>query len=179
MFPRFEERFSNMTIMASGLKGEMMEIIKAWKAEGGRWPATSAEIADFAVRRKLYHPHARIRRLCARDLADAMREEYFIDELGRPIRRMHSARFAEPKEDGRKVQRAFWNDIDVAEFDFMQVAFQQRRQQVVGECRQLSNDVDYYNRRHRSQPQIQLVFDFRDDIEEANQPGQYSLPPKG
>jgi hypothetical protein len=48
----------------------------------------------------------------------------------------------------------------------MQVAFQQRRQQIVGDCRQLKADVDSYNENYNSGQAIQMVLDFTEDIEE-------------
>jgi len=48
----------------------------------------------------------------------------------------------------------------------MQKAFIQRREQIVGDCVQLCTDVDAYNSIHEDQPPIQMLFDFRDDIEE-------------
>jgi len=48
----------------------------------------------------------------------------------------------------------------------MQVAFQQRRQQIVGDCLQLKNDVDSYNENRKPDQLIQLVLDFTHDSEE-------------
>jgi hypothetical protein len=48
----------------------------------------------------------------------------------------------------------------------MEVAFQQRRQQVVGDCRQLKADVDSYNQNYNIGEAIQLVLDFTLDVEE-------------
>jgi hypothetical protein len=158
----------------------MMRIIEAWKAEGGEWPASTKDIASFALRKGLYSAQARLKELCARDLAKAMREEYIRDSQGRPVRRLHAARLSGPEESGAKKQLTLWADIDTAERDFMEVAFQQRREQIVGDCRQLSNDVDYFNDRHPTERPIQLYFDFTDDVEEANMPEEYvALPPKG
>ena len=55
----------------------------------------------------------------------------------------------------------------------METAFRQRRVQIVGDCRQLKRDVDYYNDAHPSQELIQLFFDFTDDIEEGQFPDEY------
>jgi hypothetical protein len=51
----------------------------------------------------------------------------------------------------------------------MELAFAQRRQQIVGDCRQLKTDVDSYNDRHPSERAIQLVFDFTNDLAELAQ----------
>jgi len=63
-------------------------------------------------------------------------------------------------------QMPLWADIRSASREHMQVAFQQRRQQIVGDCRQLKADVDSHNENHNSGQAIQMVLDFTEDIEE-------------
>ncbi len=48
----------------------------------------------------------------------------------------------------------------------MEIAFQQRRQQIVGDCRQLKTDVDSFNDNGEPGPTIQMVFDFSEDLAE-------------
>jgi len=48
----------------------------------------------------------------------------------------------------------------------MAIAFQQRRQQIVGDCRQLKTDVDSYNENRNDGVPINLVLDFTQDVEE-------------
>jgi hypothetical protein len=48
----------------------------------------------------------------------------------------------------------------------MGIAFQQRRQQIVGDCRQLKSDVDSYNENRNPSSPIQMVFDFTLDLVE-------------
>jgi hypothetical protein len=157
----------------SATHGEMMRIIQEWKTSGGRWPAAVSEITSFALKRGLYNLEARVRMMCSRDLAKAMREEYIRDSQGRPVRKLHSAPIEEKDDEGEVVQRWLWHDIDVAPREFMEIAFKGRRMQIVGECRQLFNDVEYFNNRKRKTEPIQLCFDFRDDISEANMPDEY------
>ena len=164
--------------ISATLKDEMMQIVDAWKARGGKWPAPVADIVDFAIRNRLYNVPARVRQMCARDLTEAMREVYFPDSRGRPVRKLHAARIADVDEDGHKTQRTFWDDIETASRDFMEVAFQQRREQIVGDCRQLNNDVEYYNSKHPGERSVQLYFDFRDDVAEGDQPGEYGAGPE-
>jgi hypothetical protein len=49
----------------------------------------------------------------------------------------------------------------------METAFQQRRQSIVGDCKQLKNDLDSYNENFNTADPIQIVVDFTDDLEEA------------
>ena len=49
----------------------------------------------------------------------------------------------------------------------MRIAVQQRRQQIVGDCRQLKTDVDSYNQNWNGGSAINLMLDFTWDVEEA------------
>ena len=48
----------------------------------------------------------------------------------------------------------------------MEVAFTQRREQIVGDCHQLKTDVDVYNDMKKEKPPIQLELNFTDDVAE-------------
>jgi hypothetical protein len=48
----------------------------------------------------------------------------------------------------------------------MEKAFTQRREQVIGDCLQLQNDVDAYTAMNPGEKLIQLVFNFTDDVAE-------------
>ncbi len=50
---------------------------------------------------------------------------------------------------------------------FMIIASQQRRQQIVGDCRQLKTDVNSFNENNNTGDPIKMVFDFTYDVEEA------------
>jgi hypothetical protein len=56
----------------------------------------------------------------------------------------------------------------------MEIAFQQRRQQIVGDCRQLKVDVDSYNENAKPDRPIQMVFDFRADLAELEAAGAHA-----
>jgi hypothetical protein len=61
---------------------------------------------------------------------------------------------------------SLWADMRQAGRDHMETAFQHQRQQIVGDCHQLKNDVDSYNQNLNPGEAIQMVFDFRDDMAE-------------
>ncbi len=67
---------------------------------------------------------------------------------------------------GNKRQSTLLGDIRSAPRQHMRVAFQQRRQQVVGDCRQLKADVDSFNENRSADAPIQMIFDFTLDLEE-------------
>ena len=97
----------------------------------------------------------------AEDMAKALREEYGIDSKGRRYRKNHAVRVTKVG-----VQLTMWAMLGAAPREHMQKAFIQRREQIVGGCVQLHVDVEVYNDLHNDQPPIQMLLDFRDDVEE-------------
>lgn len=125
-------------------------------------PATAKEVAAWAIKQGLWEPRpSDIVSRCADDLARAAREEYRTDAKGRVYRARHPAKFL---KDGQL--RFEWADIDTASRDHMQRAFSLRRKQIVGDCYQLKTDVDHFNDHRPSEPPIQLILDFTDDVAE-------------
>jgi hypothetical protein len=98
---------------------------------------------------------------CADQMSRAMREEYVTDPQGRTVRAKHAAR---QRRNGKQL--TLWADIRTASREHMAMAFQQRRQQIVGDCRQLAIDVESYNENRNPSEPIQMVFDFTLDLEE-------------
>jgi hypothetical protein len=148
--------------MGQGYYEQMQRIVNKYITTGGRWPATTHEIAAWAIREGLWAPQrTKIIDICAEQLARAMREEYIVDPQGRTVRAKHAARMQREGE-----QLVLWADIRTAAREHMEIAFQQRRQQIVGDCRQLKLDVDSYNDNINLGKPIQMVFDFTLDIVE-------------
>lgn len=140
----------------------MREIAKKYIEAGEPWPASARQIGRWAIDRGLWLPHpSAILDRCAEDLAKAMREEYITDPQGRRVRAKHAARLVEGGE-----QTTLWADLHTASRAHMEVAFQQRRQQIVGDCWQLKKDVDSFNENVKPPQPIQTCFDFRDDLAE-------------
>lgn len=137
-------------------------IVESYREAGQPWPASSTDIARWAIEKRLWqiHPGAIIRQ-CADQIANAMREEFITDPQGRRVRLMHAAPY--PK-NGR--QYLLWDDMRTASYKHMQMAFQQRRQQIVMDCHQLKLDTDSFNQNYNTQRPIQMIFDFRRDLEE-------------
>ncbi|PSO11652.1 hypothetical protein C7E20_11525 [Sphingobium sp. AEW4] len=97
----------------------------------------------------------------AEDMSAALREEYATDREGRRYRVNHAVRVTRGG-----VQHTFWAMMADAPREHMQKAFIQRREQIVGDCVQLSTDVEAYNAMKSEQEPIQMLLDFRDDVEE-------------
>ncbi len=142
---------------------QMQALAKRYRASGQRWPATSREIATWLVHNSFWEPQkGAVISQCADHLARAMREEYYTDAQGRRVRVNHAARFLQEEK-----QQTFWDDIRGASRTHMQVSLQQRRNQIVGDCKQLKTDMDSYNDNTNPGKPIQMVFDFTRDLEEA------------
>jgi hypothetical protein len=91
-----------------------------------------------------------------------MREDYFTDPQGRLVRAKHAAKIT---KGGRQL--TLWGDMRTEDHRFMATAFQNRRQQIIGDCRQLKLDVDSYNENRKPEKPYQLILDFTDDVAEA------------
>jgi hypothetical protein len=150
------------------------EIVEAYREADQPWPAEARAIAIWAINSGHWRPsRGRVISQCARDLARAMREEYYTDPQGRHVRVKHAARYAENTEGGAKRQSTLWDDIRTSSHEHMKRAFALRRGQIVGECKQLKTDIDSYNDNNSEGKMIQTSLDFRDDVAEALQPTTY------
>ncbi|MGH7499825.1 MAG: hypothetical protein ACREL3_13355 [Gemmatimonadales bacterium] len=137
-------------------------LVSEYRHSGGPWPATKIQIASWALEtgRWKMRPDMALR-ICADEIANAMGEEYMTDPKGRRVRVKHSAKV---KQNGQTL--TLWGDIRDMAPTFMQISVTQRRNQIVGECHQLKNDVDSFNDRNPTSQQICLVLDFRQDVAE-------------
>ncbi len=139
---------------------QMQKMVHAYREAGEKWPASSREIAYWAINNGHWVPQpSAIVAQCADQISKALRDEYYTDPQGRRVRLNHVAH-----SDGEQL--ALWDDIRTAKPEHMLLAFQQRRQQILGDCRQLKNDADSYNENRRPERNIQMVFDFTLDLEE-------------
>jgi hypothetical protein len=141
---------------------QIQAIANAYAASGEAWPATTQQIALWAIQKKLWKPQrSTMVEQCAEELSRAMGEEYLRDAQGRQVRAKHAARVS---RNGK--QTWLWDDIRTASRDHMARAFQNRRQQVFGEVRQLKLDVDSFNDNRTPARPIQMIYDFTADLEE-------------
>lgn len=142
---------------------EMMQrLVEEYRKSGQPWPATARDMAAWAVRSKRWEPspEAAIEQ-CADDFSRAMREEFITDRQGRRVRAKHAAR-----REVNGEQQTFWADLRTAPREHMEIAFAQRRQQIVSDCAQLKRDVDCFNENYNTEEPVQMVFDFSMDLME-------------
>jgi hypothetical protein len=167
---------------ATSYTESLQGFVEQYRSAGEKWPATSREIARWAYHNKLWEPQEKnIVGQLARDLSRAMREEYYTDPQGRRVRTKYAERRVEivPAEDGeeaKSTQKVFWADIRTDHEDHIIRALQQRRMQIIGDCKQLKTDAESFNDNHPSGKKVQLVFNFEDDLAEMDQPTEYQPP---
>ena len=147
----------------SAYKRQLQNIVAAYRESGEPWPASAKAIAAWAIKKKLWdmQPSDVINR-CADDLANAMREECYIDAQGRKVRAKHCAKVEVGGEQTR-----LWDDHRTTTRDFMEISSKQRRYQIVGDCRQLKTDVDSFNDNKCPGDPIKMLWDFTPDVEEG------------
>lgn len=140
----------------------LQDIVRKYQQTGHTLPAAPKDIARWAIDNKHWMPQPEaVVNQCADQIARAMAVEYFEDGEGRRVRAKHAVVYPEgPK------QHVLWDDIRTAEHRHIEVALQQRRHHITHECKQLKNDVDYYNEYRAPTKPIQMVFDFTLDLEE-------------
>ena len=141
---------------------QLQKLVDDYKKAGQPWPASATDMAKWAINNHRWFPQpAALISQCADQLSRAMREEHIVDPQGRLVRAKHMARV---HKNGELV--SLWDDIRSENRQHMAIAFQQRRQQIVGDCRQLKTDMDSYNDNASKDRPIQMVFDFTRDLEE-------------
>lgn len=144
---------------------QLLRVVKEYREAGQRWPATKTDIAAWGYKNgKLkVHPSAIVKQF-AEEIGRVMREEFITDPQGRRVRAMHAA----PVDMNGKTEY-FWDDMrneSPGTRQHMRRAFQHRRQQIVGDCKQLKSDIDSYNQNWNQAAPIQTSFDFTHDLEE-------------
>ncbi|MBL4802002.1 MAG: hypothetical protein JKY45_08910 [Emcibacter sp.] len=142
---------------------QMQTIFARYQKEVSDNPVDLKEVGRWAIDNGLWQPRPiDIQSKFASEMATALREEYRTDKKGRRYRSKLPAR---KKASGGETLFQ-WADIDTAERPHVELALQQRRKQIVGDCHQLRVDTDHWNDANPSSEQIEMIYDFTDDVEE-------------
>ena len=154
----------------------LQDFFRRYQQETGKSPVPLRRVAAWMIDNDLYEskPFDLIGQ-CARDLRTALRQEFILGENGHHIRKWHHARLSEDMlMDGvEQLELDRWADIEIAEPPFMHIAFQQRRRGIVGDCKQLKVDMDWWNARHEPIEQLEFSFNIDQDLRELEQPDYY------
>jgi len=148
----------------ANLNNQILKIVEDYRAAGKPWPASKLELGEWAVANDRYQlTRGMAVNQAAERIGRAMGLEHVRDKKGRSVRKYYAARL---RENGQVVMK--WDDLN-AERPFMEVSSANRRNQILGECRQLKNDMNSYSDRHCPENPIQTDFNFNTDLEEFEQ----------
>lgn len=148
----------------ANLSDQLLKIVEDYRAAEQPWPASAEQMAEWAVSNERYElTRGMAISQCKERLARVMRLEHVRDSKGRSVRKYYAARV---RVNGQMEMR--WDDWN-AERPFMEIATANRRNQILGECKQLKSDVDSYNERRCPDRPIQVAFNFTVDLEELEQ----------
>jgi hypothetical protein len=154
----------------------LQDLVEEYRQEVGDGPLSLQAIAAWIYQNNRFRPtKEETLRLLVRHLSDAMRTQYKTDPEGRRVRRKHAVRYKETDADGTKRQLVLWYDIDIAPPHFMFESLQQRRGGIANDCWQLKQDLDSYNNYYNKGEPIQILLDFREDMEDREASGYTPL----
>lgn len=141
---------------------KLQRLFKRYSAEHDHQPVGTRQVVEWAVSiGELELPQVDPVDILSGKMSQALREETVIDSDGRSHRVNHSWRIGK-----NGTQLTLWGEMDYLSRRDMSMSVAQRREQVVGDCIGIKNDVDAWNKRHANEEPIQSEFDFTADIEE-------------
>jgi hypothetical protein len=160
------------TSTAATYNETLQRYAKEYFSETGKSTATTREIAEWAIATDRWEPpRDLLLQKCREDFAEALRDEQIKGDDGRPVRANQVARVV---RDG--VQQYLWGDIRQIPRKHMNSSVQVKREQMVGECRQVDRDCTFWSSLHPDEEAVTCVFDFTDDVEEGRHSGKF-VPP--
>jgi hypothetical protein len=140
-------------------KEHNIKIVKQFEMEHQRKPFDLHEVYQWASAKGLWFPPRDLaERRFIEEVAQTLREEYIAADDGSRVRYYHAV------TQGR--QGTLWANLDTGTKSHLSEGFKQRRQQSLGDCRQLKSDVDYCNSKRFNDTPIPMSFNFDLDLAE-------------
>ena len=151
---------------------KMLYLVELYKREHGVETVRLDEVANWAIANGHYRPEPiDPAKTLRREMAKAMKNEYFFDEQGREVRKYHAVR----KTDGEHSYSE-WAAMPDADPGHMRMSGQQRRQYLLSGCRQHKLDFDSYNDNNKFGAKIPLWdYNFNPDLEELSLPTHWPM----
>lgn len=140
----------------------LQDVVRKYQEAGNSLPASPKEIARWAIENRFWAPRPEaIVNQCAEQISQAMSMEYFTDADGNRVRAKHAVVYPEGSH-----QHVIWDDMRTGDVRNLEVSLKQRRIHILHGCKQLKNDVDYFNSHRVPDKPIQMIFNFELDLEE-------------
>lgn len=146
------------------INDQMLEIYHDYIEEHGRKPVSNLALYEWAksTRRWAYEPSPAVERnRFSEQLANALRQQIYIDPQGREVRTKHAVR-----KEINDAQVTMWGDLRYDPIDFIKMSFSQCRKQIVDDNVRLKTDVDSFNENRKPAEPYQLVLDYTEDVAE-------------
>lgn len=141
---------------------QMQRIFDDYVAAGMPMPVSLETLFEWATEIGRWKPQPGLaRRRFTEDMGRALREQYTTDSHGNRVRVKHPVA---KRENG--IVLHLWDDAYRAEHKYMELAFAQRRNGIFADNVQLKRDRDWYKEIRPENPQIEISFDFTQDIAE-------------
>jgi hypothetical protein len=142
------------------------QVLRAWDEWEGSTAADANDPGDFIewalANKKLPAPIQDIKRILRRQVTDALRQVVRRDENGITYRAKQCVLISE-----NGAQMALWFDVDRGGTRRLrQKAVHQRRERIADSVYRAVCDRDHMNYAFPTDPQIQFVLDFGDDVAE-------------
>lgn len=149
---------------------KLQHIISEYIDDSGKDTIDMHKVAEWAIAKGYWNPpQFEPEKLCARELSRAAREEFYIDPQGREVRKKHCYTIIDT--DGQHIW--LWVDIETAKPDQMHKSLAARRRSALGDVAQLDTDRKSYNDNNKYGGEIDMSFNFDEDLLEMAQPVDY------
>lgn len=149
---------------------KMLYLIEQYKRSHEVNVVDTQTIARWAISEGLWkRPPVDPELMLRKQLANALRTEYYTDPQGREVRKNHPVVITEELQ-----RRWYWASINEAEPGHMRLSLQQRRLGILADCKQHRTDSDSYNDNNKYGAKLPLFdYDFNKDLEELSLPTTY------
>lgn len=142
-------------------KEENLKLVKEFERQHQREAFDLHEIYRWARQEGRWEPPADLaERRFVEEIAKDLREVYIDDGEGGRVRYYHAV------IKGRGRQMTLWANVFDSSREHLEQGFGQRRQQSLGDCRQLKSDIDFVNKRRFQEAPISMSFNFDEDLAE-------------
>ena len=160
-----------MRLKLSTKSEELQRIINDYMADSAEETIDMRKVADWAIANDRWRPQQNYdpARICAKELSRAARQEVYEDPQGREVRKKHCY----PIVDESGQYRWIWVDIATANPEQMHKSLATRRRSALGDVVQLATDLASYNENNRFGAQLEMSFNFDEDLAELAHPEDY------
>jgi hypothetical protein len=142
-------------------KEQNLNLVKQFEKEHQRKPFELHEIYRWAKKKGLWEAPADLaEKKFVEEVARDLREVYIDDGEGGRVRYYHAV------IKGNGAQGTLWANVWDSPKPNLEKGFSQRRQQSLGDCRQLKADINFVNKKRFQDAPITMSFNFDEDLAE-------------